>query len=95
MSFESEPWSRFFGITFISCFFGGMILVGLTSIVSISIGINYAGHLLEILGANTEPPTSLFEILCLVIISIIHGLIIPSVRKEFFSASKFIFIGKS
>jgi hypothetical protein len=72
-----------------------MIMVVLTSIVSISIEINYARHLLEIFGADTEPPTRLFEILCLVIISTIHGLIIPSIRKEFFSASKFIIIGKS
>ena len=90
MSSESEPWSRFFGITLLSGFFGGMIWIGLTSI-----GINYVGHLFEILGGNSEPPVSLFEILYMAIISIIHGLIIPSIRKEFFSASKFILIGKS
>ncbi len=85
MSYKTDPLMSFIGIALISGVVGGFIWVILTSI-----GINYVIHLFEILGGNPEPPVSLFELFYIVIISIIHGLIIPFIRKEFFIASKLL-----
>ena len=86
MSEENEPWSKLFGITLLSGFFGGMIWFGISAL-----GINYVGKLFEILGGDPNPPATLFSIIYQVIVSILHGLIIPPIRKEFFSAVNYIY----